>query len=77
MAVTLFNFAFLGYAIIQIYELRKILGDNLAESLAGDGDEPSLLTLPLNVLTALIIGVVALTSIVLVVLSYLLQREFG
>ncbi|WWD18073.1 hypothetical protein CI109_102520 [Kwoniella shandongensis] len=77
IAVTAFNYAFLGYAIIQIYELRKILGDNLSEELTGDSNRTTLLTLPLNVLTALIIAVVAVSCLVLTVLSYYLQREFG
>ncbi|WWC88028.1 uncharacterized protein L201_002931 [Kwoniella dendrophila CBS 6074] len=77
IAVTAFNFAFLGYAIIQIYELRKILGDNLATRLAGDGDITTLLTIPLNVLTALIIAIVGISCVILSGLSFFLQREFG
>ncbi|WVQ71138.1 hypothetical protein IAR50_000663 [Cryptococcus sp. DSM 104548] len=78
IAVTAFNFAFLGYAIIQIYELRKILGGtSLSEALKGDETGSTLLTIPLNVLTALIIGVVAASSAGLGVLSILLRREFG
>ncbi|WVQ97087.1 hypothetical protein IAU59_004197 [Kwoniella sp. CBS 9459] len=77
MSVTGFNFAFLGYAVIQIYELRKILGDNLAVELAGDEHMTTLMTIPLNVLTALIIAVVAASCLVLSVLSFFIQREFG
>ncbi|KAK8865748.1 hypothetical protein IAR55_000895 [Kwoniella newhampshirensis] len=77
IAVTAFNYAFLGYAVIQIYELRKILGDNLSEELTGNDDRTTLLTLPLNVLTALIIAVVAVCCLVLSVLCVFLQREFG
>ncbi|WVQ85577.1 hypothetical protein IAT38_007743 [Cryptococcus sp. DSM 104549] len=78
IAVTLFNYAFLGYAIIQIYELRKILGDNLAAGLTSEsGTGTTLMTIPLNVLTALIIGVVAASCLVLSVLCVLLRREFG
>ncbi|TYJ55874.1 hypothetical protein B9479_003397 [Cryptococcus floricola] len=78
IAVTAFNFAFLGYAIIQIYELRKILGGtSLSEGLKGDDTGSTLMTIPLNVLTALIIAVVAVSSVGLLVLSVLLRREFG
>ncbi|RSH92638.1 hypothetical protein EHS25_008083 [Saitozyma podzolica] len=76
-AVTAFNFAFLGYAVIEIYELRTILGNNLATSLPGDGTHSTLLTLPLNILTAVIIAVIAACSVILVVLAFLLRREFG
>ncbi|ODO07446.1 hypothetical protein L198_01025 [Cryptococcus wingfieldii CBS 7118] len=78
IAVTAFNFAFLGYAIIQIYELRKILGGtSLSEGLKGNDTGSTLMTIPLNVLTALIIAVVAVSSVGLLVLSVLLRREFG
>ena len=79
VAVTAFNFAFLGYAVIQIYELRKILGDNLAQQLTSvtNVSESTLLSLPLNVLTAVVIAVLAVGSLALVVLSYFIRREFG
>ncbi|WWC68483.1 uncharacterized protein I206_102412 [Kwoniella pini CBS 10737] len=78
MSVTAFNFAFLGYAIIQIYELRKILGDNLAQELTGDEEKgTTLMTIPLNVLTALIIAIVGVSCLMLTGLCYFLQREFG
>ncbi|WVW80299.1 hypothetical protein I302_102277 [Kwoniella bestiolae CBS 10118] len=77
IAVTAFNFAFLGYAVIQIYELRKVLGDNLAQELTGDEGGATLMTIPLNVLTALIIAVVALSCLILSGLCFYLQREFG
>ena len=35
------------------------------------------MTLPLNVLTAVVIGVLSVGSIILVVLAFLLRREFG
>jgi len=80
IAVTAFNFAFLGYAIIEIAELRQILGDNLKHSLdttAGTDIKSTLLSLPLNVLTAVEIAVVALGSIALVILCLKLRTEFG
>lgn len=65
----------------QIYELRRILGDNLADSLPGDelnaGSNNSLLSLPLNILTAVVIAVVATGSIILVILTYFIRRDFG
>jgi hypothetical protein len=60
----------------QIDELRSILGSNLAESLDGQTDS-DLMSLPLNVLTYVIIGVVAACSVILVILAYYLRREFG
>lgn len=78
IAVTAFNFAFLGYAVIEIFELRQILGHNLLNSLPSDGGhEDNLLTLPLNVLTAVIIGVITASSLLLLVIAHLLRREFG
>jgi hypothetical protein len=62
---------------LQIYELRTILGDNLSTSLTGDSTTTSLLTLPLNVLTAVIIAVVAICCVILVILTLILRREFG
>ncbi|KIR30533.1 hypothetical protein I307_03643 [Cryptococcus deuterogattii 99/473] len=75
-ALTIFNFAFLGYAVIQIYELRKILGSNLADGLTG-GTKTTLMTIPLNVLTAVIIAVIGASCLALLTLSVLLRREFG
>ncbi|WVO19665.1 uncharacterized protein IAS62_000955 [Cryptococcus decagattii] len=75
-ALTIFNFAFLGYAVIQIYELRKILGSNLADGFTG-GAKTTLMTIPLNVLTAVIIAVIGASCLALLTLSVLLRREFG
>ncbi|CAD6585312.1 MAG: Polypeptide release factor (eRF1) in translation termination [Tremellales sp. Tagirdzhanova-0007] len=84
IALTIFNFAFLGYAIIEarssapISELREILGDNLADSLdKGPSEAKTLLTLPLNVLTAVVIAVITICCLVLLVLAYFIRREFG
>nr|ODN93263.1 hypothetical protein L203_00534 [Cryptococcus depauperatus CBS 7841] len=77
ISLTAFNFAFLGYAVIQIYELRKILGDNLGEGFSGEKAGSNLMTIPLNVLTTLIIVVVAVACLVLMVLCFLLRKEFG
>ncbi|OXC70921.1 hypothetical protein AYX13_00338 [Cryptococcus neoformans] len=75
-ALTIFNFAFLGYAVIQIYELRKVLGSNLADGLTR-GTNTTLMTIPLNVLTALIIVIIGVSCLALLTLSVLLRREFG
>jgi hypothetical protein len=79
IAVTVFNFAFLVYAIIQIFELRQILGDNLASTLDGITfvGTNTLLTLPLNILTAIVIGNISVCSLILGVLAFLLRRQFG
>lgn len=79
VAVTAFNFAFLGYAVIQIYELRQLLNGDLEGGLTSGVNEndPTLLTLPLNVLTAVVIGVVAGGCVALVILSYFIRKEFG
>jgi len=79
IAVTVFNLAILGYAIIEIYELRQILGNNLAGSLDSGtiANHATLLTLPLNVLTAVVIGNTSVCSLGLAVLAYALRKEFG
>ena len=76
IAVTVFNLAILGYAVIQIYELRQILGNDLKTGLTGASDE-SLLTLPLNILTGIVIGVVSAGCLALLILSYFVRKEFG
>ena len=63
---------------VQISELREILGDNLADSLdKGPSEAKTLLTLPLNVLTAVVIAVITICCLVLLVLAYFIRREFG
>jgi hypothetical protein len=82
-AITIFNFAFLAWAVIQVSELRTILGDlqtSLIDDATATGDSPpstNLLNLPLNVLTAVIIGVVSICCLILSVLAYFVRREFG
>ena len=69
--------------MIEIYELREILGSDLSDELKNDGDDSSssdtssLLTLPLNVLTGVIIGVIALSCCLLAGLTWKLRQEFG
>lgn len=81
-AITIFNFAFLAWAVIQVSELRQILGDLQTslideEDLSVNGGTNTLLNLPLNVLTAVIIGVVSAGCLILTVLAYFVRREFG
>ena len=76
-AVTLFNFAFLAWAVIQVNELQEILGDLNSNALALDGTKPKLITLPLNILTGIIIAVVAAGCLALSVLTYVIRKEFG
>lgn len=93
VALTIFNYAFLGYAVMmvspipftqtytdcQIYELRKILGDLNTSLRTIDPDAPSdeIFTIPLNVLTGVLIGVIALGCVILTILACYTRREFG
>jgi hypothetical protein len=63
----------------QIYELRKILGDLNTSLRDIDPDAPpdEIFTIPLNVLTGVLIGVVATGCVVLTLLAYFIRREFG
>lgn len=113
IAVTLFNYALLGYGAImvsgicqsptclrlesfnksalnegvgpltpQIYELRKILGDLSTSLQETDGDNTSpanaeLLTLPLNVLTYVVIAILAVGCVAMTALAWRMRQEFG
>jgi hypothetical protein len=57
--------------------LRQILDGNLENGLTGAEQGRSLLTLPLNILTGIVIGVVATSCLALSVLTIKLRREFG
>jgi hypothetical protein len=59
---------------MQISEIRNILGDT---QITSDGQHHDLLSVPLNVLTAVIIGVIAFSEVVVAVLTYYIWREFG
>jgi hypothetical protein len=58
---------------MQISEIRTILGDT---QITSDGQHHDLLSVPLNVLTAVIIGVIAFSEVVVAV-TYYIWREFG
>ena len=73
-AVTLFNFAFLAWAVIQVDELRDILGSLNAALRANSSSR--LFALPLNILTGIIIGVVGAGCLALSVLT-LRTRHHG
>lgn len=94
VALTIFNYAFLGYAVMmvrlsafirrlklihQIIELRKILGDLNTSLQDIDPDAPpdEIFTIPLNVLTAVLIAVIAVGCVTLSVLAHFTRREFG
>ncbi|KAK4685532.1 hypothetical protein P7C73_g4616, partial [Tremellales sp. Uapishka_1] len=73
VGLAIFNAMFLIYAGIQISEVRNILDENVQAS----DDATTLLSLPLNVLTAVIIGVIGLSEVVVSVLTVFIWREFG
>jgi hypothetical protein len=75
-AVSLFNYAFLAWAVIQVNELGEILGGLNAKTLQVDGKN-KLITLPLNVLTGVIIGVVGAGCLALSWLAWVIRNEFG
>jgi hypothetical protein len=54
-----------------------LIDDAVEAATPGVSKTTSLLNLPLNVLTAVIIGVVAVCCLVLTVLAYFVRREFG
>jgi len=63
----------------QIYELRKVLGDLNTSLQTIDPDAPSdeIFTIPLNVLTGVLIGVIAAGCVILTILACYTRREFG
>ena len=74
--MSLFNYAFLAWAVIQVNELGEILGGLNAKTLQVDGKN-KLITLPLNVLTGVIIGVVGAGCLALTWLTWVIRNEFG
>lgn len=65
----IFNACFLVYSLIQISEMRTVLGDGVAQG--------SSQTVPVQVLTGAIPIVIALAEISFVVLGWKLWKEFG
>lgn len=60
---------------VQMAEVRKLLG---ATNTSTDSSEHrALLTLPLNALTSVVIALIALAEFTIIVLTYLIWREFG
>lgn len=67
--LNMFNVCFLIYAIIQIGEIRQVLGDGVVD---GSGQR-----VPVQVLTGAIPCVIGIAQILYLILSWYLWREFG
>ncbi|PWN32441.1 uncharacterized protein FA14DRAFT_161879 [Meira miltonrushii] len=67
--LVIFNLAFLVYALIQISEIRDVLGDGV---IAGTSQ-----TVPVQVLTGAIPVIIGLSSLIFASLAYFLWKEFG
>jgi len=65
----IFNACFLIYSLIQISEIRSVLGDGVAEG--------SSQTVPVQVLTGAIPIVIAIAEISFIILGWKLWKEFG
>ncbi|WOO83689.1 UPF0658 Golgi apparatus membrane protein [Vanrija pseudolonga] len=75
IALAIFGALLLIYAVIEMAEVRKLLG---ATTTSTDSSEHrALLTLPLNALTSVVIALIALAEFTIIVLTYLIWREFG
>ncbi|KAL7423792.1 hypothetical protein Q5752_001376 [Cryptotrichosporon argae] len=74
IGVAIFNAMFICYASLQVSEIRTILGSSTS---ADEATGTTLLTLPLNVLTYVVIGVIAACELAVVVLSWFVYRDFG
>lgn len=74
--MSLFNYAFLAWAVIQVNELGDILGGLNEKSLAVSGKN-KLIVLPLNILTGVIIAVVGAGCLALSWLTWVIRKEFG
>lgn len=59
--------------------MRKILGDlnHSLQMINPDAPPDQIFTIPLNVLTAVLIAVIAVGCVGLTVLAYCIRREFG
>ncbi|TXT08679.1 hypothetical protein VHUM_02807 [Vanrija humicola] len=74
IALAIFGALLLIYAVIEMAEVRKLLGDRVSTD---SNEHRALLTLPLNALTGVVIGLIALAEFTIIVLTYLIWREFG
>lgn len=69
IGLIIFNACFLIYSIIQISEIRSVLGDGVAEGTSQ--------TIPVQVLTGAIPIVISVAEIAFVVLGWHMWKEFG
>ncbi|EJT49960.1 hypothetical protein A1Q1_00878 [Trichosporon asahii var. asahii CBS 2479] len=75
IALAVFNAMLLVYAGIEVAEIRQTLDVYPASEEVASAHK--LLTLPLNILTGIVIGVIGLAEVIIVVLTYFVWREFG
>lgn len=75
IALAVFNAMLLAYAGIEVAEIRQTL--DVAPASAEVASAHKLLTLPLNILTGIVIGVIGLAEVAIVILTYFVWREFG
>ncbi|KAL1406175.1 hypothetical protein Q8F55_007862 [Vanrija albida] len=75
IALAIFGALLLIYAVIEMAEVRKLLGEKTTST--DSSDTRALLTLPLNALTSVVIALIALAEFTIIVLTYLIWREFG
>lgn len=75
IALAVFNGMLLAYAGIEVAEIRQTL--DVVPASADVAGAHRLLTLPLNILTGIVVGVIGLAEVVIVVLTYFVWREFG
>lgn len=73
VALAIFNALLLVYAGIEVVELRQTL-DYIPPDAAG---ESKILTLPLNILSGIVLGVLGLAQVIIVVLTWYIWKEFG
>jgi hypothetical protein len=86
IGLAVFNAMFLAYSGIQvsaslteltfqISEIRHILGEGNATD--GVGPKSTLLSLPLNALSATTVTVIAICEVTIVILTWFIWKEFG
>lgn len=75
IALAVFNAMLLAYAGIEVAEIRQTLDVYPASEEVASAHK--LLTLPLNILTGIVIGVIGLAEVIIVILTYFVWREFG
>lgn len=75
IALAIFNGMLLIYAGIEVAEIRTTL--DVASVSPDVANAHKLFTLPLNILTGIVIGVIGLAQVVIMILTYFVWREFG